>query len=507
MSARLETAAEVLKLERLLGLGVGDLDFLHDVPGGELRTLRENVTDSLFDAGAQMLGRLGAAAKLIPSPLVATIAERSFGPLLCARAAGSVDPAKAIDVAKRLSPVFLADATIELDPRRVAKIIAGVPTSLVQPVAAELGRREEHVTMGRFLAFVPDAAIAAAMGALADEAMLRTAFVLEHKDALDHAVSLLPPERLPGVLRCASENDLWPEALDLLDHLSHERRGPIADVVATLDEDLVQRLVTAVSDAGLWEALLPVVGTMSPQGRLTIASRPAFHEPHILAEIVGAATSDGGQWSNLLPLIEALPDEVRTRAADLIADQDEAVVAGLISSVRDLDLWSTLLPVVRTMTEETRVRMARMSCFHDAGVITDIVVASADGGLWVDLVPLLRALPADVIALLPGIVTELDLATLTAMLGQAVVAADTLIPLMDIVEEMDELGRSRVIEVVDSADRSLGELLVTALTDPEHIRLLLDHVPADVLAAVERAADRLGLRAEFESAVASARPR
>jgi hypothetical protein len=418
MTARLETAAETLKLARLLGLGEDDLDFLDGVPPAELRQLRERVTDSLFDTGAHLLARLGAATKVLPSPLVASIAERAFGPLLCARAAGSVEPAKAIDVAKRLSPMFLADATIELDPRRVAAIIAGVPESLVVTVAAELGRREEYVTMGRFLAFVPDRSIAAAMGALSDEAMLRTAFVLEHKEALDNAVGLLPPERLPGVLGFASENDLWPEALDLIDHLSDERRGPIADVVAELDEDLVARLVAAVSEAGIWESLLPVVGTMSDEGRLRIASRPAFHEPRILREILESA---------------------------------------------------------------------------------------AVSGLWVDLVPLLRALPADVLALIPGIVTGLDNATLSAMLAQAVGATDALVPMLDIVSDMDEVGRQSVIEVIDTADKALGTLLVEALTDPDHVRLLLDHVPADVLAAVEATADRLGLREAFDAAVEGAR--
>ncbi len=417
MSRTLETSAEILKLGRLVGVPEGELDYLDGVPPEELRALREQVTDSLFDTGAAALARLGAAAKLLPSGLVASISERAFGPLLCARAAASVDPAKAIDVAQRLSPGFLADATIELDPRRVARIIAGVPTDLVEPVAAELGRREEHVTMGRFLAFVSDDAIVAAMGALSDEAMLRTAFVLEHKEALDHAVGLLPPERLPSVLHCASENDLWPEALDLLDHLSAETRGPIADVVAQLDEDLVARLVAAVSEAGIWESLLPVVSTMTPEGRLLIASRPAFHDDRVLAEIVHAA---------------------------------------------------------------------------------------AVSGQWLDLVPLLRALPAEVVAKLPAVVTDLDHDTLARMLTQAVAAADTLVPLLDIVSDMDDVGRAKVIEVVDAADRSSGELLVAALTDPEHVRLLLDHVPADVLAAVERSADRVGLRAEYDAAVADA---
>ena len=417
MSARLDTSAEILKLERLLGLEVSELSFLHGVHAAELRTVRERVTDSLFDAHSHALGRLAAAAKLLPSALVATIAERAFGPLLCARAAARVDPGKAVDVAKRLSPTFLADATVELDPRRVAEIIAGVPASLVEPVAAELGRRGEHVTMGRFLAFLPDRSVSAAMGALSDEAMLRTAFVLEHKEALDHAVGLLPPERLPGVLRCASENDLWPEALDLLGHLAEDTRGPIADVVATLEEDLVARLVAAASEADLWESLLPVVGSMG---------------------------------------------------------------------------------------EDSRTRLAAMPCFHDGEVLAEIVAVSADTGLWVQLVPLLRVLPADVVATLPEIVTALEVDTLAAMLAQAVGATDALAPMVDIIADLDDRGRAKVIEVIDGADRTLGELLVGALTEPVHVRLLLDNVPADVLAAVERAADRLELRAEYDAAVAGA---
>lgn len=317
MSARLEARAEVIKLARLLSADAEDLAFLEELPPAELRAFREHATDRLFDAGGRTLGRVASAARLLPSGLVATIAERAFGPLLCARAAGAVDTAKALDVARRLPAPFLADVTVELDPRRVAAIIAEVPEALVVPVAAELGRREEHVTMGRFLAFVPDHAIAAAMGALDDEAMLRTAFVLEHKDRLDHAIGLLPPERLPGILRTASALDLWPEALDLLDHLGEARRGPIADVVAEQDHDVVAALVAAVKDGGLWDSLLPVVRTMSPGHRERLAAMPAFHEPAILRDIIAAAATQG-LWADLVPLLDALPDAVRATIPEII---------------------------------------------------------------------------------------------------------------------------------------------------------------------------------------------
>ncbi|KAA1421596.1 hypothetical protein F0U44_04765 [Nocardioides humilatus] len=394
MSARLETAAEILKLERLLSLEHGTLEFLGEVAPSEIRTLREKATDSLFDTGAKSMARLAAAAAITPSALVATIAEKSFGPLMCARAAAAVDPAKAIDVAKRLSPDFLADATIELDPRRVARIIAGVPTELVEPVARELGRRKEHVTMGRFLAFVPDHSIVAAMTALSDEAMLRTAFVLEHKEALDHAVGLLPPERLPGVLRIASEQGLWAEALDLLDHLSHERRGPIADVVGSMEEDVVAELVRAVSAADLWEALLPVVSVMSEQGRLQIAGRPAFHEPRILEEIVGSAARDGRLWPDLLPLVVALPGVVRAKAADLIARQDPHAVVDLITAAHGHALWPLLLPVLTELDEESRAHMVGVIDAADPDLVSAVAHLREDP----DLTDLLPLVPTDIMS-------------------------------------------------------------------------------------------------------------
>ncbi len=503
MSRRLETSAEILKLARLIDVEPTTLAYLDSVPPDELRALREGVTHFIFDAGAQSLKRVAAGAKMLPSPLVASVAMKSFGPLLCARAAGAVDPAKAIDVAKRLPAGFLADVTIHLDPRRVADIISRVPKELVVPVATELGKREEYVTMGRFLAFVPDHAIVAAMTALSDEAMLRTAFVLEHKDKLDHALGLLPPERLPGILANASELELWPEALDLLEHLSDVRRGPVANVVADQGPEVIEGLVAAVSAAGIWESLLPVVGVMSEAHRLRLAAVPVFHQPEVLGEIIPAAAA-AAQWSDLLPLIDALPDEARRVAADLVAGMDEEVVAGLVAAVNDGGLWPRLLPVVRSMSEQSRTDLAAMAPFHDESVLREILATAAESGLWVDLVPLLRALPDTVVARAPALVADLDRDTLASIVTEAVGSADVLEPFADILAGMDEDARASFVALIESDDGALGRALVDALADPRHVRLLLDHTPADILDAIERAADRLGLRDELDAAKVSA---
>lgn len=373
MSERLDNAAEILKLERLLTLPAGELAFLESVPSSELRDLRDQVTNSLFDAGEKMLTRLGAAAKLLPSPLVATIAEKSFGPLLCARAAGKVDPSKAIDVSKRLSPVFLADATIELDPRRVAAIIAGVPTSLVKPVSAELGKRREFVTMGRFLAYVPDDAIAAALEVLDDEAVLRTAFVLEHKEALNNAIGVLPPARLPGVLKTAAVHDLWPEALDLLGHLRQDLLIRVAEVVAGLDDDEIDSLIRAVQADDLWGDLTPVIAQMSEASRLRMARVPAFSEAPVITGLLAGAITDRDALLAMLRVLGALPDAGRASLIEVIDASGPDLATALVQTIGDP---SMMAEAVASLPEDVMAAVERAS---DRAGLRDVLDAARQG--------------------------------------------------------------------------------------------------------------------------------
>jgi hypothetical protein len=492
MSERLEARSEVLKLARVLSVDQHELEFLRELPSAELREFREQVTNRMFDSSSKLLARIGAAAKLVPSGLIATVAQRAFGPLLCARAAGSVDPRKAIDVVRRLPPGFLCDAAVEVDPRRVAEIIAEVPKDVVVPVAAELGRRQEYVTMGRFLAFVPDHAIVAAIEVLDDEAMLRTAFVLEHKERLDHAIGLLPAERLPGILRRATELGLWPEALDLLDHLSDARRGPIADIVSEQDAPVIAGIVDAVAQAGIWDSLLPIVGLMSDQARTRLAAAPAFHEPAVMSDIFRAAAAND-LWTDLLPLVHALPDEARGPVADIVAEQDEAIIAAIVDAVAAAGLWENLLPVARTMSDAARRRLAAAPPFHRTNVMEQVVRAAAAQNLWADLVPLIEALPDSARGQLPEIASRLEPDLLQRVLSDAANAPNTLPTLLGIVRDMDEPGREKVIAAIDAADRQVGEDLSGALANPDVAALWSQQMPAEFQAAVARAATRFGM--------------
>ena len=335
MSERLDARAEVIKLSRVLGVPADELSYLEGLPSADLRAVREQATNRMFDSGAAALRRVAAGAKLLPSALIATIAQKAFGPLLCARAAGAVESRKAIDVAKRLPPDFLADVTIELDPRRVAEIIAEVPETLVIPVAAELGRREEHVTMGRFLAFVPDHAIGAAMGVLSDEAMLRTAFVLEHKDRLDHAIGMLPPDRLGGIVRSASELQLWPEALDLLDHLSEARLVKLASMSPFHDPAVMQDIIWAAADHGLWVDLVPLIEALPADVRLRVVAIAAELDQERLGNVIRDAAAAPHTLPALLAIVSEIGDEGRAPVIAAIDRAERDVAEQLVTALSD----------------------------------------------------------------------------------------------------------------------------------------------------------------------------
>jgi hypothetical protein len=484
VSERLEARAEILKLSRLLAAPPAELAFLEGLPPAALRKYREAATERLFDADASMFRRVGSAARLLPSALIATVAQRAFGPLLCARAAGYVETTKALDVLGRLPPEFVADATVEVDPRRVAELIAGATPEVVVPVANILGERREYVTMGRFLAYVPDHTIASAIGALSDEALLRTAFVLEHKERLDQAVGLLPADRLPGVIVCASELGLWSEALDLLDHLSDERRAPIGDVFAQQAPDVIGELVAAVSAAGMWDSLLPVVRVMSEQSLGRLVAVPAFHDPAVLAEIIeAAADSEAGLWRDLAPLVRALPAEVHDHAAAIASRLDEQRLARIVRGAAEAsEAIAPLVSLIAAMDDGGRRKIGEVVAAADPEVLSAIIAAVARDRLLSELAPLLAVLSSPTVAALAEAAADLADEHVISMLEDAVATPEALTAFIAIAEEMPETDQQRVAAVIEAAPDTLVRDVLDRVDGS-----LLDRLPPIIRAAVPAA--------------------
>ncbi len=242
----LQSHAEVMKLARLLDRDPESLTYLERLSAEDLRELRDSVTERLYDANGSSLGRLAAASRLLPSGLTATIGQHAFGPLLSARLAGLLDTDKAVDVAGKLPPPFLADVAVELDPRRASDLIASLAPALIGQATAELVARREYVTMGRFVGLLGDEAIAAALATMDDEAVLQVAFVLEDKSQLSRLLGKLPKGRWAGVIAAADREGLWLEALDMLNHLNKRQRKEMIAAALALGEGAQEAILDTI---------------------------------------------------------------------------------------------------------------------------------------------------------------------------------------------------------------------------------------------------------------------
>jgi hypothetical protein len=269
-----QARAEILKLAQMLDRDPASLDYLQTVPLNDLRELRDQITDVLWNAGGGFVGKVAAAAKLLPASLSATIGEHAFGAEFCAQLAARLEPSRAIDVAAKLPTPFLADVAVALDPRRTSAVIAGIPANRIAEITAELVRRGEYVTMGQFVGHLDDNALKAAVAAMDNAVLLKVGFVLDDKAGLDRLVALLPAERMDGIIAAAAEENLWLEALDLLAHLSADQRRQILDNRNALDEENLERIIACVVEHDLWEeAELIAASDPALQARLSAVPR------------------------------------------------------------------------------------------------------------------------------------------------------------------------------------------------------------------------------------------
>jgi len=317
MSA-LSTRAEIIKLARLLKLKEAQLESLEKYEVAQLRALRERMSAALYDSSRPHLVRVAAATKLIPISLIAAIGEKFYGPLLCARVTGLMQPDRAAEVAGKLPATFLADLSIELDPRSAKDVIALLPGSLVVTVSKEMLKRREYITMARFVDVLSDKVIRQVMDIIADDcALLEIAFFVESADRLEALINMMPPERLRGLIVTAAtdEKSLWPEALSMMTQVSPALRGKMGDLTAALSDDQLSAVLAAVEKGGMWSAWVGVLSSMSVESQRRVLSLADVESPEALSALAAAA-KEHGLWNQILPLLKFMNDAPRKQLED-----------------------------------------------------------------------------------------------------------------------------------------------------------------------------------------------
>lgn len=347
---------EILRLARLVRAEPQELDYLQFVAPQDIRDLREQVTVAIFEADRQLLQRVAAAAKLIPAKLAAVIGQRAFGPLLCARLTGLLEPSRAVDIAARLPTEFLADIAVELDPRRASRVIAAIPPAEIAEITRELSEREQFIAMGGLVGHLTEAGLRAALDAIDDESLLLTAYVIEAKGNLPALVGLLASERLEAIIRTAAELDLWPEALDVLGHVTERQRGQLGDLAAAQDDAVLDTMVHAAQRDELWADVLPVTRAMSPGSRARFAKLKSVQTRPVLASIVDAA-SRHGLWAELLVLLGQLPAPARRRVAALATGFGRSIFGQVVGAAHEHGLWPPLVTFATELESRTQVQI------------------------------------------------------------------------------------------------------------------------------------------------------
>lgn len=147
--------AELLRLARFLRVEPERLDYLVTVSPASIRNLLQAMEDDVLQRNARDLLRVSATAKVLPTALVARITERTGSALLTARLAAVLPPARAVEVAKRLSPTYLSIVAAHSSGRQLESILAGLPRRTVEEVCLRLVVVGDRLTLGAVLSRVP----------------------------------------------------------------------------------------------------------------------------------------------------------------------------------------------------------------------------------------------------------------------------------------------------------------------------------------------------------------
>ena len=314
----LDHRAERVKFARIFGLPEASLGWVDEVELEDLQRVRRAAEARLFAVGGDKFRRLNAASRLLPNVVVAKIAQVTVGPLLGARTAGLVEPERAADLVRHVSPRYLAQMAMHLDPSTVEDIVPALPVDVMVAVAEEILPTGDWVTMGRMVGLAPPHAVRPLIDAVGDdEGLLRIAFMLEHRERLGPIVDEVPDERILAVARVAHEQDLWVEGVALMTFVDEDRRRRIGRLATQSPPEVLDSLIRAATTHGLWSEVLAVVALQDDEHLGLVAGIPALVEPDTLAAVVAACEAED-RWTTLVRVVALMP-----------ASHQQAVAAGL----------------------------------------------------------------------------------------------------------------------------------------------------------------------------------
>lgn len=241
--------AELQKLAHQTGADASELEFLAAVPAEDLRTLRGQIGEALFQADKHYFVKVAGLSKNVPAPIAAKVTEFALPPLIAARVAELLEPNKAVDLVGRISGSYLAKVASAMDPGRSPHVIEKIPPDKIALVGRELAAKGEWVVIGGFVSTVTAAGLRASVEVFNGEQLLRIGFVLDDTARLGEISEMLTERQIDEILAAADAHDLWPELDELLTNVSAEQAQRLVVQLAAAP-DSVRSAVQGAVGAG-----------------------------------------------------------------------------------------------------------------------------------------------------------------------------------------------------------------------------------------------------------------
>ncbi|MEI2639271.1 MAG: hypothetical protein V9F03_09780 [Microthrixaceae bacterium] len=200
------------RIAHVLGVSSEEIDFLGRLDSDTLRALHSQIVELLFDPAQSRMGGLQNAAKILPPPVTAKVAEKALGPVLAGRIAGSLDTGSSVAIARRLPPEFLADVAGHVHPQRVEVLVRDLPSRQLDAAADVLIERHDLLALGHFAGIIRPDTLQSIVSRLDASVILDVVPYIEPAARVDDLIELVENPVLLSVLRTAHDNTRWVDA-------------------------------------------------------------------------------------------------------------------------------------------------------------------------------------------------------------------------------------------------------------------------------------------------------
>ena len=360
--SRLGLMAELEKLARMLDIPADKMDpLLLDLPFAQLREIRRAISERTFQLDETPFRRLARLANLIPTWLLLWLAQARFGALISARVASLMSARRAARAAERMPPEFLADVAIKLDPRYARDILVQISSAQIVAVVHVMIQREEFMTMGRFVDYLADDTIQAVIDSFEDEEpLVRIAYYMESKNRLDHVVRMMPLERLRRAILMVlePERDLMLQLMSLVFHVSYGLQQELAELAAEQEEGVLNEIVRATQQHGLWCDLLPVIAQLTEASQSKVVNLPILREEEAVLESIMAAAEAEDLWRALLPLIPLMGKPMQIAVASIADGLCSETLERIANAALMGEFWLPLADIVIKLSHSQKEKVA-----------------------------------------------------------------------------------------------------------------------------------------------------